>query len=583
MGERKELIRVALGKEPASLVVKNGTLVNVYSGELLEGFSVAIKGDKIAYVGKEIDHTIGKETEIIDASKKIVAPGFIDGHFHLFFSLDEFLKYSIPSGTTTAFIELELGYYFGYEAALAELENMKGQPINLFGLATIYVSPPPFLKQEKPALSTKDYERLLAKDSVVALGECYWTSVLDENKDFLTNITTALSKGKQVEGHGSGAKGRKLAAFAASGVSSCHESINVSDVLEKLRLGLHVMIREGSIRRDLEAISEVSKRGIDFRRLCLVTDGLNGEDLMSLGHMDFIVQKAINLGIDPVKAIQMATLNTAEHFGLDHMIGGIAPGRSADIVILPSLTEITCEAVISKGKVVAREGKILLHPRECTYPEALLKSIHIPDAVRPEQFKVMTKGTKGEVLVRVIRLISELITEEKQVRLRVVGGNLLPDPDQDVLKVAVIDRKNNTGKVFNGFVQGFGLNSGAFASSYSWAKGSPLVIVGTNEQDMAAAANRIIELQGGLVVADKGEIKAEVPFPIGGNNPRGPLEKVTSAFKEMNQTLKQMGCTLTDPFLTLQTTAGVSLPFFRITTHGYLDLKKRKAVGLIVE
>jgi adenine deaminase len=396
-------------------------------------------------------------------------------------------------------------------------------------------------------------------------------------------MDTALTCGKQVEGHGSGIKGSKLVAFAASGVSSCHESINLSEAMEKLRLGIYVMIREGSIRRDLQAVSEVKESSIDFRRLCLVTDGLNGEDLISMGHMDYIVQKAINLGIDPIKAFQMATINTAEHFGLDNIIGGVAPGRLADIVILPSLTRIECEYVISKGKIVAKEGKSVRHPKKCTYPETVLKSVHVPGRVQLAQFGVLVKGKENSVKVRVMKLIAEIITSEYQVKLPVVDSLLLPDLAQDILKISVIDRQSNTGKTVTGFIQGFGLTSGAVASSYSWAKGTPIVVIGTNDQDMAMAANRVIDLQGGLVIADKGEIPAELPFPIGGCLPLGPLEKINHTFSDIRRTLRQMGCTLNDPYLTLQTTTGVGLPFFRITVQGLVDLKNQKAVELIVE
>ena len=583
MDERKELVQVAQGERAASLVIKNGRLVNVYSGELLEGFSVAITGNRVAYVGPDIEHTIGDKTEIIDASGKILAPGFIDGHFHLFIPLEEFLEYSMPRGTTTVFMETDIGYNFGYEAAIAELENMKGQPIDLFGLASIYVKPPSFLKQEKYALSMEDYARLLAREDVAALGESFWASILAKDDHFLGNIAQALATGKPAEGHGAGTKGNKLVAFAASGISSCHESIKSSEMMDRLRLGLCVMIREGSVRRDLEAIAEKIGADIDFRRLCLVSDGLNGEDLLSLGHMDFIVQKAINLGIDPIRAFQMATLNPAEHFGLDHMIGGIAPGRLANILVLPSLTRIECEVVISNGRIAARNGKALLHPKKCAYPESVLRSIHVPHDLKPKEFRIKADGKKDKATVRVMKLINELITQEIHVTLPVVDHSIFPDLTQDILKVSVIDRIQNTGKIVTGFIQGFGLQSGAVASSYSWPWGSPLIVVGTNDQDMASAVNRIVELQGGLVVADNGKIPAELPLPIGGLLPSGPLEKSNHAFLKINQTLKQMGSPLKDPFMTLQTTAGFSLPFFRITLQGLVDLKNQKLVELIVD
>lgn len=583
MEERKELIRVALGREKASVVIRNGNLLSTYSGELLEGFSIAIKGHKIAYVGRDVEHTIGEGTEVIDASGKIVAPGFIDGHFHLHMPLDEFVEYAIPRGTTTVFMELDLAGCLGYEAGIAELENMKGQPIKLFGLATFYMSPPPFLEQQDFALSVEDYRRLLKRDDVAALGESTWIGVLNEDNRALSSIAAALDRRKTAEGHGSGAKGSKLAAFAASGISSCHESINLSEVMEKLRLGLYVMIREGSIRRDLEAISEVKRENIDFRRLCLVTDGLSGADLLSLGHMDFIVQKAINLGFDPIKALQMVTINPAEHFGMGDVIGGIAPGRYADIVILPSLRKIECEYVVSNGKIVARNGEILVRPKNCVYPEAVLKSIRVPGTLQPEQFAVPTKSRKTTATVRVMKLVGELITQEYQASLPVINSSVFPDLAHDILKVSIIERRKNTGKVVNGFLQGFGLKSGAIACSYSWEVGSPLVVVGTNDEDMATAINRVIELQGGLVIADGGKTLAELALPIGGFVALGSIEETDQGLKKVNKVLKELGCSLPDPFLTLQTIPGAWIPFFRITLLGFVDVKNQKIVDLIVE
>jgi adenine deaminase len=581
--ERKELVRVALGREEASLVIKNGNLVNVYSGELLEGLSVGIKGDKIAFVGTDATHMIGEATEVIDASGKIVAPGFVDGHFHLHMPLDEFLEHAIPRGATTIFMELDLGYHLGYEAALAELANMKGQPMKFFGLTTFYMSPPPFLEQKGFSLSLEDYARLLERDDVAALGESVWTGIVDEDNRLLTNIDSALASGKQAEGHGSGAKGNKLIAMVASGISSCHEPINLSEAIARLRLGLYVMIREGSIRRDLEAISGVKMESIDFRRLCLVTDGLNGEDLLSLGHMDFIVQKAINLGIDPIKAFQMATINTAEHFGMGNVIGGIAPGRYADIVILPSLTRIECEYVISNGKVVARHGKTMLHSRKCEYPESVLNSIHIPVPVQPGQFTVPAKGKKTKVTVRALKLITEVITQEHQASLPVANGSVLCDLGHDILKVSIIESRNNTGKTVTGFIHGLGLRSGAIACSYSWELGSPLVVAGTSDEDMATAINRVIELQGGLVVADNGIILAELPLRIGAHVPLGSITDTARKSRKVNQAVKGLGCPVSNPFLTLQTIPGPSLPFFRITLQGFIDIKNQKVVDLIVE
>jgi adenine deaminase len=580
----KGLIRVALGKEKADLVIKGGTLVNVYTGELLEDYSVSVKGDKIAFVGEDAGHTIGDNTQVIDASGKVLTPGFIDAHFHAYISLDEQMKRSLLQGTTTIFIELtDLASVTGCEGVTALLDAIKGQPVKFFGLAPSPYSSPVPIKPEENHISGPEIDRILAREDVAGLGETLWTSVIDEDDSIISNIRRATSRHKKLEGHGSGAKGNKLVAFVASGMSSCHESIRVQEALDKLRLGMHVMIREGCIRQDLENLCGLASRNVDYRRLVLVTDGVDAEFVHRYGHMAHLVQKAIDLGFPPVEAIRMATLNAAEHFGLDNLIGGIAPGTYADILVLSSLTQIDCQWVISNGRVVIQDKDLLFQPDELKYPEIITRTIRVPPKFRPANFAVPAGGRKGEVTVRAIKLLTEVITEENQIRLPVQDDMIVRDLHQDALTVSIIERKRNTGKVVSGFLQGTGLKSGACACSYSWDMGSPMVVIGVNETDMAAAVNRLVELQGGLVVSRNGEIEAEVPMPIGSFMSRGPVDSTAAAFAKVRKSLNDMGASLTKPFLTLQTIPGTFLPFFRITLHGFADMKNRKLLNLIVE
>jgi len=584
MDDVKTLIRVALGKEKADLVIKGGTLVNVYTGELLEDYSVSIKKDKIAFVGKDAGHTIGDNTRVIDASEKILVPGFIDGHFHAYMSFDEFLKHSMLEGTTTIFVDLlDLGSIAGYGGAVALLDSVKGQPSKVFGMAPSPYPPPSFMAEESVPISGEEIDRLLQREDIAALGESLWTCIIDEDEEVIANIARAMNRKKKLEGHASGAKGNKLVAFVASGMSSCHESIRVQEVLDRLRLGLHVMIREGAIRQDLEVLSEIKDRGVDFRRLVLVSDGVDAEYLFHHGHMAHLVQKAIDLGFPPVEAIRMVTLNVAEHFGLDNLVGGIAPGKYADILILPNLAEIVCEYVISNGQIVVENKKLLVQTKECAYPESIMKSVHFPRSLLPQDFAVSAGGRKGEVTVRVMKLITEVIAEEYQVTLPIEHDSILADLEQDILKVSIMERRNDSGRIVSGFIQGIGLKSGACACSYSWELGSPMVAVGANEVDMARAVNRVIELQGGLVVSSGGEIVAEVPLPIGGFMAKGRLDENAEAFIRVKQAMADMGSTLTNPFLTIQTIPGVFLPYFRITLQGFADLKNKKLVDLVVE
>ena len=584
MEDTNTLVRVALGKEKADLVIKAGTLVNVYTGELLDDYSVSVKGNRIAFVGEDADHTIGDSTRVIDASGKILAPGFIDAHFHAYISLDEQMKHSLPQGTTTIFMELtDLASVTGHEGIVALLDAIKEQPVKFFGLAPSPYSSPVPVKPEEDHISGPEIDKILAREDVAGLGETLWTGIIDEDDSVISNIRRATSRKKKLEGHGSGAKGNKLVAFVASGMSSCHESIRVQEALDKLRLGMHVMIREGCIRQDLENLSGLVSKNIDYRRLVLVTDGVDAEFMHRYGHMAHLVQKAIELGFPPVEAIRMATLNAAEHFDLDNLIGGIAPGRYADILILPSLAQIECQWVISKGEVVVQDNNLVLQPDKLNYPETITRTIRVPRKFTPADFAVSAGGRKREVKVRAIKLLTEVITEENQIRLPVENDAIIRDLQQDALTVSIIERKKNTGKVVSGFLQGTGLNSGACACSYSWDLGSPMVVVGANETDMATAANRLVELQGGLVVSRNAEIAAEVPMPVGSFMSAGPVAQTAAAFAKVRKSLNDMGASLANPFLTLQTIPGTFLPFFRITLHGFADMKNRKLLNLIVE
>ncbi len=577
----RSLIKGALGKIKADLVVRNGSLVNVYSGEILDGYSVAIKGEKIVYVGKDASHAVGERTEVIEASGKVITPGFIDGHFHFTaLSPRSFIKHAAITGTTTLIVELDLAEVAGYHGALSLLRNFRNQPINLFGLAPSRCIPK-YLGR-RPLISQRDNTALLKRQDVIALGETLWTDVIDHN-DAIGYISQAQAAGKRVEGHGSGAHGTKLVAFAASGVSSCHESVNVNEAIDRVRLGMYVMIRDGSVRQDLQIAVKLKEKGIDSRRLILVTDGLSPEHITGSGCLNHVVQKAINLGLPPIEAIQMVTLNVAEHFGLDSIVGGIAPGRYADMLILPSISEMQPQYVVCRGNVISKDGNLRVPPAESRYPKSITESVRIGREMREQDFNVPAPVTTGRVQVRVVELISNVITREQRVSLNVKNGLVMLDPTRDVVKCSVIDRKAGNGRVVNGFVRGFGLKAGAFACcSSGWGPNSCVVVVGADGKDMALAVNRLVQLQGGFVVTEGQDVRAELPMPIAGFLTDDPAEKVAAAFRNVTEDLRNLGCTIADPCLALQTLPSPYMPFFRISTHGLLDLRKREIVELVV-
>jgi adenine deaminase len=577
----QEVINVTLGKEKADLALINGSLLNVYTGELLNHYSVTIKGEWIAYVGNNPENTIGPTTNVIDVKGKTIIPGLIDGHTHLVWlsNASEFLKYTMTGGTTTIITEtMETFPIMGYEGVIDFLDSLSNQPIKIFATAPAMVS----ISKKVQGISKETLRKLLVRDDIIGLGESYWQTVLQKPEKYLPIFAETLECGKHLEGHSAGAKEEKLMAYIASGISSCHEPINTEEVVERLRLGIYVMIREGSIRSDLASISRIKDAGIDFRRLILVTDGLEPGDLLERGYMEAVVQKAIDLGFDPVTAIQMATINVAEHFTLDGIVGGIAPGKYADMIVTPSPGVIKAEYVISKGKIIAKEGKLLVSPRKHTFSKDSLNSIHLSCKLKSSDFSLSAKKRSSHVNVRVIDQVTDLVTKELILSVPVIEGEIRSDVHRDILKVAAIDRRYASGKMFVGLIRGFQLNAGAIACSAAWDT-FDIIVVGENDTDMAGAVNRIYELQGGAVVYAKGRILAEIPLPLFGVMTDMPIEMLAKRMEEIKKITKDLGFPFNDPLLTLVTLTGAAIPFLRICEEGLVNLKDGMTVGLIVK
>ena len=579
--DSETLMKVALGKEKADLAVINANLVNVYTGELLPRHAISIRDKWIAYVGDNPDDTIGSDTEVIDAGGQTVIPGLIDGHTHIAWSytVSEFLKYVVKGGTTAVVTEtLEAFPVAGYDGVVDFLESLKNQPIKIWATAPVMAS----ISHAARGISTDTLQKLLDRPDIIGLGESYWQAVLQEPDAVLPLFEQTLKAGKTIEGHTAGASEKKLAAYISNGVTSCHEPINAEQVLAGLRMGLHIMIREGSIRRDLEDIARIKDSGIDLRRCILATDGASAADLMEKGYMEYIVQKAIDCGFDPMAAIQMATLNVAEHFSLDGLIGGIAPGRYADLVIIPDIKTIEAQTVISNGSVVAERGKLLKAPRVHQFTNESLNSIHLAGELTPSDFAIKAPDSANQANVRVMEMITDLVTAETELSWPISEGELKSDPARDMVKIAAIDRTHNPGKMFVGLIKGLGLKSGAMACSAAWDT-SDIIVVGAEDADLAKAVNRINDLQGGSVVIEDGSVIAELPMPIFGAISDLPMEEINRKNSEIKKAAEKLGITFPDPVLTLITLTGAAIPYLRICEEGLVNLKHGKTLSLFVD
>lgn len=564
-------MRVALGESPGDLAIVNARLANVYTGEVQENQLVVTCDKWIAYCGDNRTKMIDRAAQIIDAAGKVVIPGFIDGHTHLplFFNIPEFLKFAVPGGTTTVITEACEPYAVGGCDGFSDfLDSLADQPIKLFATVPPMVSISPCLVGMAP----DDLKRLLARQEILGMGEAYWQGVFQHPDKLLPIMQATLAAGKTLEGHTAGAKDEKLAAYAAIGVTSCHEPITAEEVRSRLRMGMHVMAREGNVRRDLQAIARILDMGVDLRRLTIASDGVDPHILINEGYMERLVRKAIDYGFSPMQAIQMTTLNVAEHFSIDHLVGGIAPGRYADMVVLPDLDEIAPELVISNGRVVAEKGRLIVDARIHQFSEASRRTVHLPRALTAEDFAVCVDSREATVTAAVIEMVTDLVTREVHVALPVSSGEIHGDAAAGLNKVAAVDRKTVPGKLFTGLIKGFGLRAGAFAASVAWDTAN-LIVVGADEADMALCINRIREMQGGAVVASGGAITAELALPVLGTISDLSMDKLAERTTQINQAVRSLGSPLADPMLTLATLTGAAIPFFRISEEGLVDIK----------
>jgi adenine deaminase len=578
--DMRALMQVALGEEQADLTILNAKLVNVYTAEVQEQVGVAVKGPWIARVSADVGDTIGAETRVIDAGGRTLIPGLIDGHTHLSWicSAAAFVPYAIASGVTTVVTEtLEPYPVAGIAGVLDLLASLQDQPIRILATAPSMVS----ISTAARGVSPAALESLLAREDILGLGESYWQGVLQEPDVYLPAYAQTLRAGKVIEGHSAGASEKKLAAYAAAGVSSCHEPINAEQVRTRLRLGMHVMVREGSIRRDLEEISKIRLLGLDLRRLILASDGASPEDLMRRRYMDHVVQKAIGCGFSPVTAIQMATLNVAEHFRLDGFLGAIAPGRLADVVIIPDVATIAPEVVIANGRVIFENGRVLAEGRRHLFSEASRNTVKLTRDQAPADFRIRTPAGSCTVRVRVIEMVTDLVTAERQMDFPAEGSDLRADPTQGICKIAAVDRTRSPGKTFTGLIQGFGLTSGAVACSAAWDT-SDIVVVGTDDGDMALAVNRLRTLQGGAVLCDKGMVLAEIPMPVFGIASEAPMPTIVAQMQDLTQHIARLGVPFPDPLLSLITLTGAAIPYLRICEEGLVNLKDGTTLGLFV-
>ncbi|QLH11590.1 adenine deaminase [Nitrosarchaeum sp. AC2] len=570
-----------MGDKKADLVLKNCSLVSVYTKEIIPKIQIAIIDDRIAYVGPDAGHAVGSKTTIIDIEEKYVGPGFADPHLHIdqFVLPSELAKKSLLCGVTSLFSDpidiVSVSGYKGFQEFLKLGENL---PIRIFQVVPGGLPVDGKFSNSK-TLSLSQEKLAVKHPHVLGLGEVFsWTKVTLRDPKTMKSLSAMLEGDCIINGHTAGASEKKLNAYVASGILSCHEPINFDQVLERLRLGMWIMIREGSIRRDLkEIIPCVLSHGINLDRLMFCSDGLDPTDLIQYGHIDHCVRESIKLGLNPIDAISMASKNCFDYYNMNKDLGGIAPGKLADILIFDDLKSVKPNKVFVGGKLVVSNGSIVTSVKKKAIPPWIKKTIKLKK-LSPKDFVIKSK--KKSVFANTIFMQTEIITKPSSVELFTENGNVLTSLDKDVWKVASFDRIHGTNKHVIGFLENFGADIGAFASTWSFHE-NDMIVIGSNDSDMSIAANILIKNQGGLVVVKSGKIIASLPLQLAGIISTESFEKVLTNFQQINNSIVDSGCKFSRPHLIPLFLPFLALPSIRILSGGIVDVKKRSYINPI--
>jgi len=536
-------------------------VVNVFSGEVEPG-NVAICGDRIAGIG---DYHRAKQ--VLDLGNRYLAPGLINGHTHIESSMLDIGQYAravVPRGTLAVVTDLhEIANVCGLDGIRYVLGCARRLPLDLFLMAPSCVPATP-LETSGASLEPETIRRLLRWKGCIGLGEVMnFPGVLSGDESVLTKIN--LARGKVIDGHAPGVSREDLNAYIAAGILSDHESTSLEEAREKLRRGMYVMIREGSSEKNLDALFPLVTDKT-YKRCMFVVDDRSCLDLLRDGDIDAVVRKAIKRGLDPVRAIQLATINPAEYFRLDRL-GAIAPGYQANLIVIDELSNLSVDMVFYRGRLVARQGKPLFPLYQAS--RGLANTVNIKP-FNIEALKLLASGETGPVIEIVP---DQIITRKRMERVKVLDGVIVPDTGRDILKLVVVERHKATGNIGLGLVKGFGLKKGALASSIAHDSHN-IIAVGTNDKDIFIAVKEIERLNGGLVVAAEGRVLASLALPIAGLLSDQPLEVVVDKLEKLEQLARDLGTTLKSPFSTLSFLALPVIPELRLTDLGLVDVNE---------
>lgn len=586
----QELVAVAMGRTPADLVIRNGRWVNVHTGEIIPQTDVAVCQSRIAYVGPSAAHTIGPQTKIIEANGRYLVPGLCDAHMHVesgMVTVTEFARAVIPHGTTSMFIDPhEIANVLGLPGVKLMHDEALTLPTNIYVQMPSCIPSAPGLENAGASIGPADVAEAMTWPGIIGLGEMMnFPGIFNGDAKMHAEVQETMKAGKTVGGHyASFDHSLPFHGYVAGGPADDHEVTRVQDAIERVRRGMKAMLRLGSAWYDVaESVRAITEMGLDSRYFILCTDDCHSGTLVHEGHMNRVVKHAIAQGLKPVTAIQMATLNTAEHFGVAKDVGSIAPGRYADIILTSSLVNLPIEMVISAGEVIAENGQLTIDIPAYSYPDFAKNTVKLGKQLTYTDFDI-TAPIDQPTKVQVIGVVeNQAPTRALQRVVPVQNGLLIGDPRQDVCQIALVERHKATGKVVNGFVSGFNLNVPCAIASTVAHDSHHMIVVGTSKTNMALAANRLGEVGGGVVVFKEGVEIALVELPIAGLMSDERAEEVARKAAGMVEAFKQCGCHLNNAYMQLSLLALVVIPELRLSDLGVVNVNEFKVVPLIVE
>ncbi len=585
--ERVDAMEILTGSRKADRAVTNGQIVDVWSGEVRPG-GVAITGSTIVAAG-EIDDFIGPQTEVIDAGGRFLTPGLIETHLHVYESNlnpTELARILLPHGTTVLPEAMYgAGQIRGVEAVRFFIDELRRTPITVLHQVPVLG----YLQNLELGLpggpNSLDREALLQVmewDGCVGLEEPPFIPMVEKDPVVRELMEKTLNAGQVVMGHGAGIQGHHLTAYAAMGITADHEAVTAEEALARINAGIMVSMRESCVARNQQELQRaITEHGASTHNFMFCADVLDPVEAEQVGHIDQSIRVAIEGGVDPVAAVQMATINAARYYRVDHFLGSLAPGRQADILIVDDLNQFSIESVIAKGELVVEAGSYVGRLDRPTYPAFLKDTVRLSRPAEAATFEVDAPEGVGEITVRVIGGDS-LVSDERHIALPVVDGKVVADTDQDVIKLAMLDRYAEDDEPAIAFLQGYELKRGAIGTTYNPMYHNVLV-AGVNDQDMAIAANALAAIGGGFVAVDRGKVTA-VPLELCGLMSDRPASEFIPAMEELYAKVEELGCTMEAPFHNLAFTAVCGeLPFLKLAHKGLFDVEKRVLLPMFVD